>query len=275
MKNGTKPTKIDYRDRDFHLSFGTTTPQFPPEYFCDAGLTMYDQNADGQPFGCTNYSSADLATDLNKEIHNPFDLEAVTHANQKGGYDIRQSLLAAKSLGWIEGFYNIKAYFPNDFFDAFRTAQLSGLAEKRSITWGTPWFPSWEAAIVGNYIVKEADGSYTQKAGAPKQMVMPMPLDIELQQIRSNLASFGWHDSKLDGWTTKEGKLVYRDKSWQGENIGENGFIYFPREVINTVMSIGGTVGFTATNMAPDKVVKIDLPAIQWLLSYVRTLVGY
>ncbi len=266
VKNGTRPTRQKHTDRDLFKSFGAVIPpSFPDEYLCDSGLTMLDQNADGEPYGCTNYSQADLATDLTGKIHNPADLEAVTHANAKGGYDIRDSLDAArKILKWFTGYYNIRASGILDFFDAFRLAQLSVKdVEKRSITFGTPWFPSWEIAC--NSIDPSTGKHY---------FIMPMPTDAELKAIRSSSNTFGWHDSKLDGWTTRNGIVVYRDKSWQGTNIGENGFIAFDRATINTVMSIKGTVGYTGTNLIPTSIQTVDMGLVAFIVSYVRSLLG-
>src|SRR5436190_22775353 len=39
-----------------------------------------------------------------------------------------------------------------------------------------------------------------------------------------------------------------RNKSWQGTTVGDNGWLYFSREVVNVVMSIKGTVAYTASN---------------------------
>lgn len=275
MTNGARPTLIDHKDFDLLKSNnfrGIEMPIFPEEYFADAGLTMPDQTKEGQPAGCTNYTSAELSTDLDSVVKNPADLEKVTHANARGGYDIRLSLLAAIQLKWIAAFFNIKAYYPLDYFDAFRYAQICGIAEgeKRSISWGTPWFPSWEAAINGMVIKREADGSYTTIGGRPKGVVMSMPLPEEIVAITSNINAYGWHDSKLDGWTAKHGPLCYRDKSWQGPNIGEGGFIFFPREVINVVMSITGTVAFTGTNIKPVNPARIDTTLLQKALSILR-----
>ncbi len=267
MKNGTKPTKIDHRDFDFHKShrFGFVKPSIPNEYFADAGLTMPNQEvADAEftpptppmPFGCTDFTHADLRTDLTKQITNPSDLEAVTHANALGGYDIRASLNAAIKLGWFKQYFNISARGIWDWFDSFRLAQTVGIAagENRSISWGTPWFPSWEqAALEGRFL-------------------MPMPTDNELTIVRNDQNAFSWHDSKLDGFSSENGILYYRDKSWQGTGVGRNGFIGFPREVINMVMGISGTVAFTATNTPVDNPLPIDTSAIQWILSFCRML---
>lgn len=267
IKHGARPTRIKHTDFDFLMShrLGAVTPsdaQFDDEYFADAGLTMPNQMATDTEFtpptppmpeGCTDFAQADLSTDLTKVIHNPSVLEAVTHANALGGIDIRTSLDAAVSIGWIKQYFNCIAQGALDYFDTFRLAQVVGVSagENRSITWGTPWFPSWEkAALAGTTI-------------------MPMPSTAELQ----NVNALPWHDSKLDGWTSINGVLVYRDKSWQGNSIGAKGFLYFPREVVNMVMTIRGTVGFTPTNKPLSTPVTVNVTTLQWIISVLRTII--
>jgi hypothetical protein len=237
------------------------------------------------PFGCTNYTHSEQATILHGVrlgILNPIELENLTHANARGGYGIRESLLACtqpsdvhpERLGWIGGFYNIRASGILDFFDAFRLAQVSGLPEQRTISWGVPWFASWEATIRGQIMRREQNGTYTLISGQEKHVVMPMPLEAELQAVRRDPGAFGWHDSLLDGWTQKNGPLTYRDKSWQGAEIGDGGYIYFPREVINVVMAIPGTVAYTATLLKPETIQTVDVTAVQWIVSLIRNLLG-
>lgn len=265
IKHGARPTRINHLDRDYHKSFGTTgsTDGLPAEYFTDASSDFPDQNADGQPYGCTNYTQAALATDLTsgQRVYKPSDLEVVTHANQQGGYDIRQSLLKCcpptmsdrLRLGWIAAFYQIKPSGIIDAFDAFRLAQISGQPERRSLSIGTPWFTSWEQAIQRGI------------------RIMPMPTDDELALIRKNSGMYPWHNSEFGGWTTTDGVLLYRDKSWQGSNVG---YVYFSREVINVVLSIKGTVGFTATNQTPTSIQTIDVSAVQFIVSFIRNLLS-
>lgn len=294
LKSGSRPNKIDARDYDFHKTFGNVGvikyPVFDPEYLCDAGLTMFNQNVanlyfdptvPAEPYGCTNYCQGDCSTDTDGQVKNPAALEAVTHANALGGFDVRQSFLAAVKIGWFSAFFNITAYAPLDFFDAFRVAQISGAPERRSISWGCPWFPSWEAACNPN---------------VNPLAIMPMPTDLEITTARKETGIFGgfhrlnhklirlaggsapaigWHNSKLDGWTNVQGRLVYRDKSFQGNTVGNNGFIYFPREVINMVMTISGTVAFTGTKMGITAPQTIPVSVIQQVASWIRNLFGY
>jgi len=295
MKNmigGAKPNKIDRRDRDFHKTFGTigAYPTFPENYITDTGLWRPSQNAyepvfnnQPLPYGCTSYSSADVYNDMEEKLlGNPMTLEKVTNASARGGIDIREALKAClpkdslhpNRIGWFDAFYNVKAYQPLDYFDAFRYAQMSGVPEKRSISWGCPWFLSWQNAIYGNISTKNPDGSYYTTGGGERKIIMPMPTDEEFEQIKKDPNSMLWHNSVLCGWKTINGVPYYIDKSWQGKDIGDNGLIYFPREVINRVMAINGTVAYTASNIAFDEVKTIDTTPFQWIFSFIRTFLG-
>lgn len=297
IKNGARPTRRSHLDRDLHKSFGNALGDvtFPTEFFVTKDPNRPDQNADGESEGCTNYTQWRLASNLGKTGITPAQLEAVTHANALGGSDIRTSILAClpassahpERLGWFTNFYNIQAKGIIDWFDAFRLAQVSGLPEQRSLSWGTPWFPSWENAINGVLMTRQPDGTYTLLANpAGKQVVMPMPTDDELASLKKESGLFGlfrrlgfgssmsWHNSELDGWTLAHGPLTYRDESWQGPNIGEGGFVFFPREVINTVMTISGTVAYTGTNQIPQNPQTVDMTAVGWIVSLILSLLA-
>lgn len=264
IQHGARPVRINHKDLDFlksHRVGTTTVPQFADEFFADAGLTMPNQNAvdteftpptPSMPEGCTDFGQADITTDLTKKVHNPNYLESVTHANANGGCEMQVSLDAAVTIGWFKQYFKIVASGALDYFDSFRLAQLMGVnvGENRSISLCTPWFPSWEQAAISG------------------KSVMPSPTTAEIASI----ATMPWHNSKLDGWTSIAGVLVYRDKSWQGAGIGDKGFLYFPRDVINLVMGISGTAGFTPTNNPVLNPQTISLSTLQWIMSVARNL---
>ena len=283
MKSGLKPNRPRHLNRDYIKSFhpqiyaGTANyPTFLPEFLTDDGRWMPDQNADGEPEGCTNYAQSNLALNLGEQTASPQELEAVTHANALGGLSIQMSLDAArKQLKWFTNTYQIHATGILDYFDAFRLAQASGgPLERRSISWGTPWFPSWEAFAQGNNFTINPDGSFTTSASTIKRIIMPPPSQAELDLLYTRPSAIPWHNSMLDGWLTIENTLVYRNKSWQGKNVGDNGFIYFPRDVINTVMTLKGTAAFTATDLEANAPQTIDISIVQKWLSYIRQWIG-
>lgn len=272
LKNGTGPYRIKRKDFDFIPSFhpgiyyGTIKPgdadypKFPNKYLTDTSDWMPSQDAEGQPNGCTNYSTVQLARTLGVDpaLATPQILEQYTGANAKGGLGVIDSIdIARTKLKWFAWRFIIQAKGTLDYFDAFRLAQSSGIPEFRAISWGTPWFPSW----------RDACNPSINPSG-----IMPMPTNEELAIIKSNIRAYGWHDHVLDGWTTHTGRLVYRDKSWQGNTVGQSGYIYFPREVINVVNDIYGTVAVTATSSNPPAFNPVNLP--DWFFSFIHSLMG-
>lgn len=261
MNKGLQCPLPSHKDYEFFGSFGLvgTVPSFPPDFNTDAGLGMPDQNADGQPFGCTNYSQADLATDLTSTPRIPAMLEDVTHANASGGYSIRESMDAARKLGWFKWYFNLQQYDPLDWFDTIRYAQLiaSGTGESRSVSIGTPWFPSWEQAAL------------------TKQPVLPMPTPEEITAIAKNSNAFGWHNWDCKGWTPVNGSPMLRCKSWQGTRVGTAGWLYVPREVVNVVMSLKYTVAYVPTMVDTPVIARVSLPLLQYFMSFIRNAYHY
>lgn len=263
MKNGSKPERLKWRDFDYILSFhkeiafGTAAyPQFPKEYLTDNTNWYPDQNTEGEPYGCTNYSSAKLALILGVGYATPQTLEAVTHANANRGYGVLASIDAARTvLKWFNWRYTIQAKGKLDYFDAFRLAQVSGLSEHRAISAGSMWFPSWEQAVLSG------------------NRIMPMPTTDELKQAKNAGGPFPWHNYVFDGWSESfpiaPGMLLYRADSWQGDKDP----IYFPREVINVVFDYYGTIAVTATSAQPPKIATVSLP--DWFWSFVNSWLGF
>lgn len=263
MVNGTKPERLKRKDfdyiRSFHkeIAFGVAAyPIFPKEYLTDKTNWLPDQNSDGQPFGCTNYSTAKLARILGMQSATPQAMEAITHANAKGGYGVLDSIdTGRKDLKWFNWRYTIQAKGKLDYCDAFRLAQVSGIPEQRAISAGSMWFPSWETAILSG------------------NRIMPMPTAEELKQAKNGGGGMSWHNYVFDGWSESfpiaPGRLLYRADSWQGDKDP----IYFPREVINVVFDFYGTIAVTATSAQPPKIATVSLP--DWFWSMVHSWLGW
>lgn len=262
MINGTKPERLKWKDfdyiRSFHkeIAFGAAAyPIFPKEYLTDKTNWYPDQNAEGEPYGCTNYSSAKLARILGISYATPQALEAVTHANASNGYSVLASIDAARTvLKWFNWRYTIQAKGKLDYFDAFRLAQVSGIPEQRAISAGSPWPASWETAVLSG------------------NRIMPMPTADELKNMKNGGGGMSWHNYVFDGFSDQfpiaPGKLLYRADSWQGDKDP----IYFPREVINVVFDFYGTIAVTATSAKPPSIATVSLP--DWFWSLVNSWLG-
>lgn len=255
VKQGTGPTRISKKDWDFHKSFGSVILPFPSEYFTDAGLWMPNQDITDPvfglpplPFGCTDYTQADLANDEAGALNfDPMMLENITNANRNGGADIRQSLLAAVKLGWFTGFFNVQQLRGQDMFDSIRTPMINGIPEKRSVSVGTPWYGVFETI------------------DTTAILVMPESLQD----------SHSWHNWKICGWKNINGQPYLIGKSWQGPGYGDKGFVYFSRSLINNLMSVPGAVAFTATKGVLPPISTISPALWQWLISNIKYFLGY
>lgn len=266
MQNGTKPHRLKLWDKDYIKSFhpelhaGTRTleeelhikcgaPQFPAEFLTDTTEWFPDQNAEGQPEGCTNFAQTMLARIQGITTATPEAAEAVTHANANGGMGILASIdIVIDKLKWAKGRYIIQATGGLSYFDASRLAQVSGLPEKRAISTGTPWPASWE------------------KAAQSGTKLMPMPTASELLQAHNNPNSLPWHDYVCDGWSSNfpnmNGQTLYRLKSWQGPI----DFLYLDQATFNVVLDLYGTVEAVVTQNGTYPVSFISLPDWFWSL---------
>ena len=262
MKNGAKPTRINHKDYDYLKSFGAISlPSFPDSYMTDPQLWCPNQELPDPvfknpalPYGCTLYSTADLGNDYSQKlVDNPILVENITHANENGGGDIRTALNVGVSLKFLPAFYNIQASAPLDYFDAIRLAIVSGDPEKRSVSWGTPWYTEWETAAY---------------APTNPSAIMPAPKDY------NNLSGLPWHNSKICGFTTIQGVPYLINKSWQGDTIGDHGFLYFPRDVVNSVMTVQGTVAFIVTDATPQSIQTVSVSVVEWIVSLIKNLLG-
>jgi hypothetical protein len=265
IKSGVNPVKKDHRDYSFHRTFGALTPTFTDALNLDAGLTMPDQDADGLPYGCTGYASDDLCTDEDKIIYYPkstYDqtlmMEGITPSDpnfEKVGCDVRDSLnstivyglqavgeTGSQALNHRRGaYYNVDLAQGMDWFDSLRNCLV---LNQRSISIATPWYPTWETTNQG--IIK-APNSYD-----------------------TTFAS--WHNWKVCGWKTINGVVYLIGKSWQGKSYGDGGLCYFPREVINQLMTIQGTGAFTLTPYTNQMAQRVILTLWEYVGSYLRLI---
>lgn len=254
MKSGLRPTPTDHRDFDYVKSFGNALPpRFPENYSVENGLWVPDQNeanvtpsftVQPQPYGCTNFTCADIAADDDGKLYDPTVQENITHANAKGGCDMRTAVDASRKAYGRTRYFNVKPSGIIDPFDAVRLAMYSASNdEKRSVAVGSPWF--------------------YQFTSAGRDGVVPVPDTFDTRYAT-------WHAWKIAGWKTINGQPYLISKSWQGENVGDNGFLYFSRPLFNSIMAISGSVAYTMTNMPIDQVETIDVNVVQLIVSLIR-----
>lgn len=256
MVGGLRPIWTDHRDYDFHKSFGSTVPaSFPDSYNVDAGLWTPDQNISQAitglptipplPEGCTDYAQDDLVINQDAALYSPMLIENVTHANANGGGDIRAALAALKTLFNRGSYFNVTPVAPLDAFDAIRLAMLSTQSEKRAVSIGTPWFPEFESPLTG---------------------ILPTPTNYFVARAT-------WHNWVICGWKIIGDQPYLIGKSWQGAGYGDKGFHYVSRPLLNSLMGISGSAAFTISK-SPAAVQTVDVSFIQWVVSFIRSLIG-
>ena len=250
----------DHRDRSYPRTFGSVR-SFPDSFNTDAGLTMPDQNADGLPMGCTGYTQSELCGDEDKTVYDPkytYDKSLFMEGQKEGAgiADMRDSLKSTIIYGVMPkgctdvnepykhrrgAYYNVFDETGMDWFDDIRSAlMLNDYA--RSVSTATPWYLEWNA---------QANGTGVVSMGT---------------QIVS------WHNWKISGWKTINGVPYLVGKTWQGKNVGDNGWMYFPREVINAVMNIKGTGAYTLAPADAANVQNIKMTILDYIISWLRNV---
>lgn len=253
-ESGTRPTQPHRKDFDFLASkkLAGAVPSFLPEYNVDAGLWQPNQNAGcdlftpptpPMPFGCTNYTGCDLCADQDGRLYDPMILEAVTHANENRGAEMRVALKAVtQTIPGHPAYFRVSPAGKIDAFDAVRLAMLSTSTEKRGVAIGSPFWLQWGAV--------------------KKNGVLPMP-DFDLKNA-------SWHAWAVKGWKIINGEPYLVCKMWQGREYGDNGFVYVSRPVFNATMAVWGAVAFTIDKLLPDE----ELQTLG-ISAYVREIVAY
>lgn len=110
------------------------------------------------------------------------------------------------------GTYNVLGN--GDAFDSIISALYTN---KIGVSVGSPWFPQWMTNI---------------QAG-----VVQMPV------LNGNYEA--WHNYAAKGKRTINGIPYLIIKSWQGTRVGDGGWLYFSREVINAALSVPGSGAIT------------------------------
>lgn len=297
MKHGSRPTNVYHRNYSYELTFGATEAlPMPTEYDCDNGQTMPDQNADKNPYECTDYTLRDIRTDNDGILYIPgynyshtllIEGKAATQqgvvpmdafrSSQVYGLlpvaDAPESMLNAgegvnadyrnwpTTLDAKAGLHRNGQYFDVDkvsgsYFLGIQNALWGERLSRRSIAVGSPWFPEWENHTGANGILP--DFYYS---------------GIQSQYI--------WHEYKCSGFTTKnsQGQLIrngdvfLRLKSWQGKYFGDQGWVYLDAAKTEKLFAIYGTSLFIPAQAAAADIKLVKLTMLETLLSYYNRLI--
>lgn len=267
MKSGLKKTRRDWRDYDYLKTkkFGGVLPNLPASYNVDAklwtpnqetGSDLFNPHVPPMPYGCTNYTQTDLCIDEDGRLYNPWYLESITHANESGGTDLRTSLEAVVNNGMedvggvlVKGqhqaYFNVKAQGGIDWFTAVQLAMFSTSDERRAVSVGTPWYPSF----------------FPDRSG-----IVAAPNDWTAHGAT-------WHNWAIKGWKSINGVTYLIGKPWLGADYGDEGFGYFSREIFNALMNIRGTCAFTIDKLLEgEEAKKVDMNIVDTIVSFIRNL---
>lgn len=262
-KNGLLPATTKRRN-SFERTFGAVSPLvLPAEYNADNGVTMPNQ---GTTQLCTAELVTDLCSDSDEGTEYSVGWQMAKTLQLMGGFPGGQgaSITKAFDVAVLRGLlpkryepftwqekgelyasdwkhYDLKLNDiardyrrpekfvvdgPYDHFDNIRSALWVGRFEKRTVGMGTQWFR--EFSLVG-------------KDGIVK---------------KSFSAMVAWHATKVSGWKVINGETYLMVKSWQGSEYGDNGWVYFSREITNKLLSASGAIALTLKDSEPDQIVK-------------------
>lgn len=250
----------DHRRYSFGRTFGATAVL--EDFNVDPGLTMPDQNQPDPywnnpalPEGCSGFSVADTATTDDKIIYNPkFNYDntllmenlpegspctlqdayksPVVYGLQAKGEDTSQALSHRRGP-----YFEVHPTNGLDYFDSLLSAVK---INNKPITIGTPWVPQFENIGMNGI-----------------QTYMPQGTSFS-----------DWHAWNTVGRKTIGGIIYLVAKTWQGHWFGDGGYTYFPREIINSLMSIQGSDALTNAKAQPGDIQVVRLTIMQMLISY-------
>jgi hypothetical protein len=272
--SGTRPVKR-LPTRTFHERFVCGTG-LVPDFCVDPGILMQNQEADNAPTECTAYYTTDARTDVDRMMYSPdFSYAATMYIEGVTPNTGGAEPLAALEAGILRGFRRkdftgISAAQNGELFvanwnnwskddktlalanriadvhnalgngDPFTSITNACYTARIGVGIVTPWYPEWNNPLGGGVLQMPADLS---GAGCP------------------------WHMHAIKGQKTIGGSLHAMDKSWQGNTIGDNGWLYMPAPVLNAVMTVPGTCA-----LIPVTTGSRFIPVVNILLSHKQLL---
>lgn len=292
MNNGVLPVKKDHRAYSATRTLGALgalAPDLsllPESYNCDAQFRFPDQNAEGLPQGCTGYAQSELCQNedgIPYQARYTYDKTLFLEGKKEGvPCNIENSLKTTLLWGVLPnstslnnaainfydstdeeaakhkrgGYFTIELNYGLDWYDSMKNMIWASRSWKGSVSLAAPWFPEWSGVKVNS----------TGIVSAPVGWMW-----------------FSGHNPVITGWTTTDtkGKLLRNGesflivKSWQGKLFGDNGYMYYSREIFNRLMAVGGSAAFLlipADMYNPADVRLVKLTWRDWVTSYLRFL---
>lgn len=276
MKFGAKLTGRTCK-KHFHIVFGSVGAI--TDFNVDSGLQMPNQNTDQAETECTNYTTTDLATDIDKQIYSP-DWGYAQTLRMEGSEPTTEGAdpLTAMEVGISQGFLprasvSLTASNSGELFCAnYKNwpTILGTLALKwtkidvyNALGNGTSFYSVLSASVKSGRGVSVATNWYPEWEQIGPNGILPMPASLSESSTGHNYA--------VKGQKTIEGKTYWIVKSWQGSSYGDGGWCYMSQEIANAVMGFPGSVAFLYAPsgnqwVARVKIMLQHLTAIPYLL---------
>lgn len=246
INTGLKKLAEDRRDYSFHRTFGASGQVVLPASFaiCDPPLRIKNQYE-------TDLCTAEAATEIEEGEKSAamsaewfFSKEKQIMGNpQAYGADLRTACKAAQKFGFlpqsdapftlddqtrdfiadwknwpveldaiaatnkIAGYFQVEE-FAGDLFDSIRQTLYQNQSSRRSILSGSNWYAEWNIGQPG---------------------IIPTEYSERVAQ----------HAFKIFGWEEIAGVTYLMVQNSEGTESGNNGILYFPREVVNREFTFG------------------------------------
>lgn len=266
IKHGTKPVVPNPKQLSFSRNFGTIgATDLPITFDADAHLEIPDQNADGYPYGCTDYTVRELATSEEQILfltgYNYDQSRAFEgKAGKLEGVDIKDAFKCATVYGLKmrdnpdadplifrrAPYYEVHPDNGLDYFDSIRSAMVRAYrldGKYHAVGNGTFWLQEWEQTQDG--VIPDV---YTYD-GIP--------------------SDYSWHAWAFVGWELKDGEIRLKAKTWQGTGYGHGGYSYYSRTQVNRIFDEYGTIVLMQVKAAPEDNKKVKLTLIEFALHYI------
>lgn len=269
IQHGLNKILVDHRNYSFPRTFGAIAPELLPleDFDFDPGLTMPDQNADGNPEGCVWYTSTELCNDEDAAAYDvSFTRKNVLFMENRadGPCSLTDGLEATIDYGvrkieesdtaaWARHrgqYFQVEETQQLDWFDSIRSTLWLNRANKRSVSIGTIWPSEFEQMVTRDGIIP---GEFA---------------------FNGDVDSYPGHNWKISGQKTIDGTLYLKAKTWQGIGYGNGGWCYFPRTTINKLLSIQYSGAFTLAQATQENIQLVELTILERVYSYYYRLAG-
>lgn len=242
MRSGTRPSRHVHRQKTF--KFGAVSASSLPDFCVDRNLWWPNQDTENAPTECVGYSAADFLIDLTEQIYTPdFSYAAACFLAGDDGSDGTSFVAGPQSLvalgGLPQSFAQATAADHGELYiadwdnwnaDQKKAALMKAQNGVRNVLGNGDAFDSILTACYqtgqGVFIGTEWYVAFNTAPGGIAPLVQgPSAL---------------WHAYRIKGKKTINGVSYAMVKAWGGL-WGDEGWLYFSRELVNWLFETPGT----------------------------------